>query len=305
MAQHGKGQLLDIVGGNKGPAPAGGQGFGALEQGLGGPGAGPQPEGGVAPGGAGEGYDVVRHVGGDGHRPHLPLQRREFLRRGHRFHRLEGDGVPHVREHPGLLLRRGVAQAQPDHEPVQLGGGEAEGTLGLHRVLGSQHGEGGGEGAALPVQGDLPLLHGLQQGGLGAGNGAVELVGQQQVGEHRPVHPAEGAALAVEDVHAHHVGGEQVRGELDPPELAAQGQGQGLDQGGLAHPRQVVQQDMPLGQDGRRHQADLGLLAHHDFRDLAHQGVGQALNGRGHGIDLRKPKWTVETDYTVTLCCAE
>lgn len=46
--------------------------------------------------------------------------------------------------------------------------------------------KGWGDGMGLTVHGDLPLLHGLQEGGLGAGGGPVQLVRQEQVTQHRP-----------------------------------------------------------------------------------------------------------------------
>jgi hypothetical protein len=64
----------------------------------------------------------------------------------------------------------------------------------------------------------LPLLHRLQQGGLGLGRGPVDLVGQQQVGEHRPRAEVEGAAALVKDRGAGDVGGHEVGRELDAAE---------------------------------------------------------------------------------------
>ncbi len=57
---------------------------------------------------------------------------------------------------------------------------------GAHRILGGNDGKGLGDGMGLTVHGDLPLLHGLQEGGLGAGGGPVQLVRQEQVTQHRP-----------------------------------------------------------------------------------------------------------------------
>ena len=62
------------------------------------------------------------------------------------------------------------------------------------------------------------LLHRLQQRGLGLGGGSVDLVAQQEIGEDGPWSEGELAAALVVDRGAGHVGGHQVRGELDARE---------------------------------------------------------------------------------------
>jgi hypothetical protein len=49
------------------------------------------------------------------------------------------------------------------------------------------------------VDGDLAFLHGLQEGGLGLGRGAVDLVGEQQVGEDRALLEGELGVAGVVD----------------------------------------------------------------------------------------------------------
>jgi hypothetical protein len=66
---------------------------------------------------------------------------------------------------------------------------------------------------------DLALLHGLEQGALGLGAGAVDLVGQQHLGEHRAGMEDEGLAGALEDGHAREVAGHEVGRELHAREL--------------------------------------------------------------------------------------
>ena len=78
-----------------------------------------------------------------------------------------------------LALPVGIAHAQPDQEPVQLGGGQHLGPGGAYGVLRGQDHKGGLQIPGLAVYGDPPLLHGLQQGGLGLGGGPVDLVRQQ------------------------------------------------------------------------------------------------------------------------------
>jgi hypothetical protein len=75
-----------------------------------------------------------------------------------------------------------------------------------------------------PAHGDRALLHRLEQRGLGLGRGAVDLVGQDEVGEDRARLELELRrpllASVLDDVGADDVGGHQVGRELD----AAEGQ---------------------------------------------------------------------------------
>ena len=70
----------------------------------------------------------------------------------------------------------------------------------------------------LPVDGDRPLVHGLQQGGLSFGRGAVDFVGQQNLRENGPLGQNKGIGLKIEQIGAQHVAGHQIGGELDAPE---------------------------------------------------------------------------------------
>ena len=53
-------------------------------------------------------------------------------------------------------------------------------------VLSRQHEEGIGERMPNAADGDLPLLHGFEHGGLRLGGRAVDFVGEHHVGEDRP-----------------------------------------------------------------------------------------------------------------------
>jgi hypothetical protein len=100
-------------------------------------------------------------------------------------------------------------------------------------------------------EGDLALLHGFEQGGLGFCRGAVDLVGQQQVGEQRTFAQFELLGVQVVDGVPGDVAGHQVGGELDAGELTAETLGEGTHQQGLAQPRHAFEQHMTAG-DQRR-----------------------------------------------------
>ena len=126
--------------------------------------------------------------------------------------------------------------------------------------------------AGLAVAGDLPLLHGLQQGALGFGGGPVDFVGQQHLGEDRPLVKDKGAGVLVENGTAQNITGQHVAGKLNPPELQPHAPGEHLGQRGLADAGNVLDQQVAPGkQTGQRH-ADLLFLAQHHLPDLANDG---------------------------------
>jgi hypothetical protein len=55
----------------------------------------------------------------------------------------------------------------------------------MRRVLGGDDEEGLGQRAGLAFRRHLALFHGFQQGALGLGRGAIDLVGEHHLGEDR------------------------------------------------------------------------------------------------------------------------
>ena len=157
-------------------------------------------------------HRVRRHVRGDRHGPREPLHLDDLGRRADLAgrHALGAGRAVHDRDE--VLLGR-----ERDHdleeEPVELRLGEGIGALHLERVLGREHEERRVELVALARDRDLVLLHRLEQARLGLGRGAVDLVGEDEVGEDRPGLELEDplAVLLDEDVRAGDVGGHQVR----------------------------------------------------------------------------------------------
>ena len=94
------------------------------------------------------------------------------------------------------------------------------------------------------------LLHNFKQGTLHFGRGAIDLVGQQQIGEDRAERGVEFAGLLVVDARADQVGRHQVGGELDALEVAADRFRQRLDGHRLGQARHALDQDMPARQQG-------------------------------------------------------
>ena len=99
--------------------------------------------------------------------------------------RVEADGATPdaaARASP-VRPRRSGSRHRAHQEPVELRSGKRVRALVLDRVLGRDHEE--RTGAERARHGDLALLHRLEQRRLGLRRGAVDLVGQQQIGEHR------------------------------------------------------------------------------------------------------------------------
>ena len=81
---------------------------------------------------------------------------------------------------PPFFFGLGIGDEDLEQEAVELGFGKRIRAFLLDRVLGGEHEERVGQHVAMAAGGDLPFLHGLEQGGLRLGGRAVDLVGQDQ-----------------------------------------------------------------------------------------------------------------------------
>ncbi len=136
---------------------------------------------------------------------------------------VEGDGE--------FLLRGGVADAEAAEEAVELGFGEGVGAFGFEGVLGGEDHEGRFERIGFAADGDFAFLHGLEEGGLGFWRGAVDFVGEEEVGEDGSLHDDAAEAFVgfvlLQDFRAGDVCGHHVGGELDAAEVEVEGAGHG------------------------------------------------------------------------------
>jgi hypothetical protein len=125
----------------------------------------------------------------------------------------------------------------------------------LDRVLRRHHEERTRQLVGDAVDGDLVLLHAFEQRGLRLRRRAVDLVDEQEVREDRPGAELELVFLLVEDVHARDVRRQQVRGELEPRERAVDRAGERLGQHRLPDPGEVLDDQVPLGDDAEDDEA--------------------------------------------------
>ncbi len=202
------------------------------------------------------------------------LQLHELLRAEYRRDR--GHRVVGGRSDDSLLLVRArVAEAQLEHEAVELCFGERVRALLLDGVLRGEHEEWLRESVRLACRRHRVLLHGLQEGGLRLGRRAVDLVGEHRVGEDGTLHVAEGPApgglvlfhqLGARDVARHQVGR-----ELDACEREIERLGHRSDQQRLGEPRYADEQRVSPAQQRGDEVVDYVLLPDDAPRDLRHE----------------------------------
>jgi hypothetical protein len=138
--------------------------------------------------------------------------------------------------------------------------------------------------------GDLLLLHGLQQGGLGLGGRAVDLVGEQDVGEDRPTdedgHALAGGVVLLDDVGAGDVGGHQVGRELDALEGERHQAGQRVDHERLGQAGHALEQVMAAGEHGDEQFLQDVALADDDLAELRQHALVQIGKGVQVALDV-------------------
>ena len=225
---------------------------------------------------------------GHRHAPDEALDRHDLL--GRERHLRDAAALAgRLAEDLQLLVGRRIRHADIEHEPVELGLGERVRPLLLDRVLSRQDEERVGQAVRLVPRRDVPLLHRLQERGLGLGGRPVDLVGEDDVGEQGPGDEGElapaGLGVVLEDVGPGDVRGHHVGRELDAAERQAQDPRHGAHEQRLRQPRHADEQGVASGEEARQELLDDLVLADDRLGDLATKssvGLGQ----RGHGGDL-------------------
>ena len=77
----------------------------------------------------------------------------------------------------------GIADAQAHQKAIELRFGQRIRAMMFGRILRGDHHEGFGQRQGAAFNGDLLLIHGFEQRRLGLGRGAIDFVGQQEIGE--------------------------------------------------------------------------------------------------------------------------
>jgi hypothetical protein len=162
-------------------------------------------------------------------------------------------------------------------EAIELRLGQRIGAGLLDRILRGQHEERLRQRAGHAGMADGALGHRFEQRGLGLGRRAVELVGQQQLGEHRPLLEAEvpspGAVVFFEQFGAQQVAGHQVGRELHAAEVEVERLAERAHQQRLAQPRHPFEQHVPAGKQRDQQLLDDLGLADDGARDRSAQCI--------------------------------
>jgi hypothetical protein len=108
---------------------------------------------------------------------------------------------------------------------------------------------------------------------------AVDLVGQDDVGEDRPLLHHELPRRLIVDLRAEHVGRQEVGGELDAGEGGVDRLGEGPDGERLREPRDPLEQHVPAGEEADEQTVDHVALSDDAQRDLAADVLDQARVG--------------------------
>ncbi|MOA15089.1 hypothetical protein D3C78_1352290 [compost metagenome] len=113
------------------------------------------------------------------------------------------------------------------------------------------------------------------------GRGAVDLVGQHQVVEDRPLLEHEAGGFRAVDLGAGDVRRQQVGGELDAMEVGLQAGGQILDRLGLGQAGRAFDQQMAVGEQGDQQAFDQLLLTENLGGKVLAQGNQRVAMGHG------------------------
>ncbi len=144
-----------------------------------------------------------------------------------------------------LFFNGRVLEEQFHQEPVDLGFGERVCPFRLEGIFGRDDEERPLERERLPVNGHLPLLHRFEECGLDLGRRAVDLVGEDELVEHRAFHDRKRPVLLVVHPGADDIGGKEIGGELEPRVRAPDAGGDGPCEQGLSYPRDTFEEDVP------------------------------------------------------------
>ena len=195
---------------------------------------------------------------------------------------LDGDRVgERALDHRQLVGRLRIVDQHLEHEAVDLGLGQRIRALGLDRVLRRHHEKRRRHGVGLLADRHLPLLHHLEEGGLHLGRSPIDLVGEQEVAEHRPELGVELVLAGAVHPRADEVGRHEIRRELHPLEPPAEHFGDGLDGQCLRQAGDALDQEMPTCQETDEHPFEHLVLPCDDALDLEDGALDRIAVGAG------------------------
>ena len=193
--------------------------------------------------------------------------------------RREGVAGGRPGDHHLLFLAR-VIDLDEEHEAIELRLGERIRPLLLDGVLRGEHEERLLEARRLADHRHLLLLHRLEHRRLRLRRRPVDLIGEDDVGEHRAGDEAELAPPAgrlLKDVGAGDVHRHQIGGELDPAELQRHRLGEPADEECLGEAGNTDKEGVAAGEEADREPFDrVGLADDHPAKLVLEAPVGRA-----------------------------
>ena len=112
---------------------------------------------------------------------------------------------------------------------------------------------------------------------------AVDLVGEQQIGEYRAERGGKVAGSLIVNARADQIGRHQIRRKLNALERAANRSGERFDGQRLGESRHALDEQVSLRQDGDQHALEKVILADDDFlhfiEDALHEGSYFVVSG--------------------------
>ena len=177
----------------------------------------------------------------------------------------------HQVENLAFLGPARITDLELEHEAIDLRLGQGIGSFLFNWILGGENQERFLQFEGLIADGDLFFLHGLEQRTLNLGRGAVDFIGQNEIGEERSAPGGESAGLRIVDLGADQVGGEQVGRELEAGEFDAEAGRQRFDRESFGEAGDAFEEDVAVGEEPDDEPFDEILLAYDDLAEFAEE----------------------------------
>ncbi len=219
---------------------------------------------------ADEAHRVARDFFGDDDLPHEILKVQDVGPRQHALRHLRL-GARRLRHDRDLVVLVQISNHDVEHEAIELRFGQRICALELDGILRGEDEERPFERIGPPRRRDVVLLHRLEEGGLRFRRRAVDLVGEDDLGENRSLHEPQTsrALLLVEDFGSRNVRRHQVGRELDPLVVEIEDVRERLDQQRLREAGDAGDQTVSAGEERDEDLLDDFILPDDDLAQFA------------------------------------
>ena len=180
-----------------------------------------------------------------------------------------------------LVLRLRVSHLDAEQKTVQLRFRQRKGTFVFYRVLRRHDQEWVAKAIGDAVYRHLPFFHRFQQGGLGLGRRAVDLVGENGLCHDWTRTKLKFPRLGVEDRNAGYIRWQHVRRELDTIEGTTDGARQRLGHHRFANAWNIFQQNMATAKHAQNREANFVAFAQDNLTNAVCDPLRNLLNRSG------------------------